>query len=87
MNIKKLGVAILNREIGEKPMLSRSCNAERVLTMSLGNWEGKTSNEAEPEELPDFVAKKVTARDGMVKIIIILTLLPCTKYEDKSVFL
>ena len=22
--------------------------------MSLGNWEGKTSDEAEPEELPDF---------------------------------
>ena len=55
--------------------------------MSLGNWEGKISDEAEPEELPDFVAKKVTARDGLVKIIIILTLLPCTKYEDKSVFL
>ena len=55
--------------------------------MSLGNREDKVGNEAEPEELPDFVAKKVTARDGMVKIIIILTLLPCTKYEDKSVFL
>ncbi len=87
MNTEKLGVAILNRETGEIPVLSRSCNAERVLTMSLGNWEGKISDEAEPEELPDFVAKKVTARDGMVKIIIILTLLPCTKYEDKSVFL
>lgn len=24
--------------------------------MSLGNWEGKTSDEAEPEELPDFDA-------------------------------
>ena len=82
MNIKKLGVAILNREIGEKPMLSRSCNAERVLTMSLGNWEGKTSNEAEPEELPDFVAKKVTARDGMVISVLFKTFL----FKQKGFF-
>ena len=50
----KLGVAILNRETGVKPVLSRSCNVERVLNMSLGNWEGKMSGEAEPEELPNF---------------------------------
>jgi len=37
-----------------KPVLSRSCNVERVLNMSLGNWEGKMSGEAEPEELPNF---------------------------------
>ena len=37
-----------------KPVLSRSCNVERVLNMSLGNWEGKMSSEAEPEELPNF---------------------------------
>lgn len=82
MNIKKLGVAILNREIGEKPMLSRSCNAERVLTMSLGNWEGKISDEAEPEELPDFVAKKVTARDGMVISVLFKTFL----FKQKGFF-
>lgn len=34
-------------------MRSRSCNAEQALKMSLGkNWEGKASDEAEPEELP-----------------------------------
>ena len=43
--------------------------------MSLGNWEGKISDEAKPEELPNFVAKKVTARDGMVIIMIILNTL------------
>ena len=40
--------------------------------MSLVNWEGKISDDAEPEELPNFIAKKVTARDGMVIIIVIL---------------
>ena len=41
-------------------MLSRSCNAEQALKMSLGkNWEGKASDEAEPEELPDFDAVKL----------------------------
>lgn len=33
---------MLNRETGAKPVLSRSCNAEQALKMSLGkNWEGK----------------------------------------------
>lgn len=45
---------MLNRETGAKPVLSRSCNAEQALKMSLGkNWEGKASDEAEPEELPE----------------------------------
>lgn len=40
-------------------MLSRSCNAEQALKMSLGkNWEGKASYEAEPEELPEIKAIK-----------------------------
>ena len=47
--------------------------------MPLGNWEGKISDEAEPEELPDFVAKKVTARDGMVKNMYNYTFLPTAK--------
>ncbi len=41
-------------------MLSRSCNAEQALKMSLGkNWEGKASYEAEPEELPDLDARNI----------------------------
>lgn len=41
-------------------MLSRSCNAEQALKMSLGkNWEGKASDEAEPEELPDLDARNI----------------------------
>ena len=32
--------------------------------MSLGNWEGKTSDEAEPEELPDFDA----INDGIAQL-------------------
>ena len=65
-----------------KPVLSRSCNVERVLNMSLGNWEGKMSGEAEPEELPDFVAKKVTARDGMVISVLFKTFL----FKQKGFF-
>ena len=33
--------------------------------MSLGNWEGKTSDEAEPEELPDFDAIKFLRLMGL----------------------
>ena len=33
--------------------------------MSLGNWEGKTSDEAEPEELPDFDAVKLLRWTGL----------------------
>lgn len=33
-------------------MLSRNCNAEQSSQMSLGNWEGEESEEAEPGELP-----------------------------------
>lgn len=33
--------------------------------MSLGNWEGKTSDEAEPEELPDFDAVKFLRWTGL----------------------
>lgn len=41
-------------------MLSRSCNAEQALKMSLGkNWEDKASDEAEPEELPDLDARNI----------------------------
>ena len=43
----------LNREAGEKPALSRSCNAEPLPNMSLGNREGREDDDAEPEELPD----------------------------------
>ena len=43
---------MLNRETGVKPVRSRRCNAEQALIMSLGNWEDKVNNEAEPEELP-----------------------------------
>lgn len=51
---------MLNRETGVKPVLSRSCNAEQALKMSLGkNWEGKASDEAEPEELPDLDARNI----------------------------
>lgn len=51
---------MLNRETGAKPVLSRSCNAEQALKMSLGkNWEGKASYEAEPEELPDLDARDI----------------------------
>ena len=62
------------------PVLSRSCNAERVLTMSLGNWEGKTSNEAEPEELPDFDAIKFLRLMGLRNY-----LTPFCIYMQKSV--
>lgn len=51
---------MLNRETGVKPVLPRSCNAEQALKMSLGkNWEGKASDEAEPEELPDLDARNI----------------------------
>lgn len=33
--------------------------------MSLGNWEGKTSDEVEPEELPDFDAIKFLRLMGL----------------------
>ena len=44
---------MLNRETGVKPVLSRSCNAEQALKC---HWvkTGKASDEAEPEELPDY---------------------------------
>lgn len=45
---------MLNREIGANPIRSRRCNAEQPSIMSLGNWEGEGSEEAESEELPDF---------------------------------
>ena len=63
-----------------KPVLSRSCNVERVLNMSLGNWEGKTSDEAEPEELPDFDAIKFLRLMGLRNY-----LTPFCIYMQKSV--
>lgn len=36
--------------------------------MSLGNWEGKTSDEAEPEELPDFDAIKFLRLMGLQQL-------------------
>lgn len=59
-------------------MLSRSCNAEQALKMSLGkNWEGKASYEAEPEELPDLDAVKFCERrkrrmQGIIRPVCIL---------------
>ena len=34
-------------------MLSRSCKVEQASKTSLGNWEDKACEEAEPEELPE----------------------------------
>ena len=34
--------------------------------MSLGNWEGKVGDEAEPEELPDMGSVKQPAMDRIV---------------------
>ena len=34
--------------------------------MSLGNWEDKVGNEAEPEELPDMGSVKQLAMDRIV---------------------
>lgn len=67
----------LNRETGAKPVLSRSCNAEQALIMSLGNREGKASDEAEPEELPDLDAVKFCERrkrrmQGIIRPVCIL---------------
>ena len=70
---------MLNRETGVKPVLSRSCNAELVLKC-LGNWEGKTSDEAEPEELPDFDAIKFLRLMGLRNY-----LTPFCIYMQKSV--
>lgn len=51
---------MLNRETGAKPVLSRSCNAEQALKCHWDkNWEGKASDEAEPEELPDLDARNI----------------------------
>ena len=48
--------------------------------MSLGNWEGKTSDEAEPEELPDFDAIKFLRLMGLRNY-----LTPFCIYMQKSV--
>ena len=71
---------MLNRETGVKPVLSRSCNAELVLKCHWGNWEGKTSDEAEPEELPDFDAIKFLRLMGLRNY-----LTPFCIYMQKSV--
>lgn len=56
---------MLNRETGEIPVLSRSCNVERALSVSLGNWEGRASDEAEPEYLPNcFANNSCDGREG-----------------------
>ena len=68
---------MLNRETGVKPVLSRSCNAELVLKC---HWEGKTSDEAEPEELPDFDAIKFLRLMGLRNY-----LMPFCIYMQKSV--
>lgn len=47
-----MGANKLNREVGVNPTRSRRCNDERTLFMSLGNWEGKVSDDSESEELP-----------------------------------
>lgn len=44
-------------------MLSRSCSAEQIQKMSLGNWEGWRSDDAEPEELPEYLYT-MSAKDG-----------------------
>ena len=46
---------LLNREAGAKPARSRRCIVERLSIMSLGNWEGESSDETESEELPSLV--------------------------------
>ena len=64
-------------------MLSRSCNAEQALIMSLGNREGKASDEAEPEELPDYSPLRSCERqDGALQELFTLFCL----YAQKSVF-
>jgi len=51
--------------------------------MSLGNWEGKTSDEAEPEELPDYSPLRSCERqDGALQELFTLFCL----YAQKSVF-
>ena len=47
-----------------KPALSRSCKVEQALIMSLGNREGKTCEETEPEELPEEVNGSVLRVTG-----------------------
>ena len=49
-------------------------------SQSLGNWEGKTSDEAEPEELPDFDAIKFLRLMGLRNY-----LTPFCIYMQKSV--
>ncbi len=66
-----------------KPVLSRSCNVERVLNMSLGNWEDEVRDEAEPEELPDYSPLRSCERqDGALQELFTLFCL----YAQKSVF-
>lgn len=55
----------LNREAGEKPALSRSCNAESTSNMSLGNREGEEDDDAKPEELPSWNAVITCDRQGV----------------------
>jgi len=48
--------AALNREAGESPALSRSCNAESPPTRHWETGKAGEDEEAEPEELPDWTA-------------------------------
>ncbi len=41
------------------PVLSRSCRVEKVSLMSLGNWEDEMDDEAEPEELPNYLRRVI----------------------------
>ena len=69
----------MKREPGASPGRYSHCEGERF-GMPLGNWEGKTSDEAEPEELPDFDAIKFLRLMGLRNY-----LTPFCIYMQKSV--
>ncbi|ERJ95435.1 hypothetical protein HMPREF1992_00681 [Selenomonas sp. oral taxon 892 str. F0426] len=45
--------------------------------MSLGNWEGEGDEEAEPEELPDWNAEIIPARDRKARLFYVFRMPFC----------
>ena len=69
----------LHREAGERPALSRSCNAESPPTRHWETGKAGADEDAEPEELPDWNAEIIPASDGKALFCVSYAFLPASK--------
>ena len=71
--------AALNREAGERPALSRSCDAESPPTRHWETGKAGEDEDAEPEELPHWNAVSSLRETGRRDKIFLYAFLPASK--------